>query len=130
MVRVGLSLAEHRVVRWRRLNLSRIVETRFGVHLAERSIGDMLRRLGFRHLTVQPRHIGHDAEAQDARKNFADLVTAAIPEHARGKPIELWWQDEARVGQQGTLPRPTSLLRNPMPFTVGPNDQVIQAHPG
>jgi len=21
----------------------------------------------------------------------------------RGKPIELWWQDEARVGQQGTL---------------------------
>ena len=27
----------------------------------------------------------------------------AIPEHARGKPIELWWQDEARVGQQGSL---------------------------
>jgi len=33
------------------------------------------------------------------------LVAAAIPEHARGKPIELWWQDEARVGQQGTLTR-------------------------
>jgi hypothetical protein len=31
------------------------------------------------------------------------LVAAAIPEHARGKPIELWWQDEARVGQQGSL---------------------------
>jgi len=27
-----------------------------------------------------------------------DLVTAAIPEHACGKPIELWWQDETRVG--------------------------------
>jgi transposase len=25
--------------------------------------------------------------------------------HARGKPIELWWQDEARIGQQGTLTR-------------------------
>lgn len=36
-------------------------------------------------------------------KNFAALVAAAIPEHARGKPIELWWQDEARVGQQGSL---------------------------
>jgi hypothetical protein len=36
-------------------------------------------------------------------KKFADLVAAAIPEHARGKPIELWWQDEARVGQQGSL---------------------------
>jgi hypothetical protein len=26
-----------------------------------------------------------------------------VPEHARGKPLENWWQDEARVGQQGTL---------------------------
>lgn len=39
------------------------------------------------------------------QKNFADLVAAVIPAHARGKPIELWWQDEARVGQQGTLTR-------------------------
>jgi hypothetical protein len=31
------------------------------------------------------------------------LVAAAIPEHARGQPIELWWQDEARIGQQGSL---------------------------
>jgi hypothetical protein len=38
-------------------------------------------------------------------KNFADLVTKVIAEHARGKPIELWWQEEARVGQQGTLTR-------------------------
>ncbi len=36
-------------------------------------------------------------------KNFAALVAAAVPNHARGKPIELWWQDEARVGQQGSL---------------------------
>jgi len=36
-------------------------------------------------------------------KNFAALVAEIIPAHARGKPIELWWQDEARVGQQGSL---------------------------
>jgi hypothetical protein len=30
-------------------------------------------------------------------------VRAAVPEHARGKPLEIWWQDKARVGQQGTL---------------------------
>ena len=28
-----------------------------------------------------------------------------MPEHARGKPLEFWWQDEARIGQQGTLTR-------------------------
>ncbi len=34
-----------------------------------------------------------------------ELVAAAIPDHARDKPVELWWPDEARVGQQGTLTR-------------------------
>ena len=33
------------------------------------------------------------------------MVAAVIPAHARGKPIEVWWQDEARIGQQGTLTR-------------------------
>jgi transposase len=32
-------------------------------------------------------------------------VKAVLPEHAAGKPIEVWFQDEARVGQQGTLAR-------------------------
>jgi hypothetical protein len=32
-------------------------------------------------------------------------VTAALPEAARSKPIEIWFQDEARIGQQGTLTR-------------------------
>jgi hypothetical protein len=28
-----------------------------------------------------------------------------LPERARGKPVEVWFRDEARVGQQGTLAR-------------------------
>ena len=28
-----------------------------------------------------------------------------MPETARSKPLEIWFQDEARVGQQGTLTR-------------------------
>jgi putative transposase len=32
-------------------------------------------------------------------------VREALPEHAIGLPIEIWFQDEARVGQQGTLTR-------------------------
>src|SRR5918911_282014 len=43
--------------------------------------------------------------AGGVQKGFAALVAAALPEHARGKPVEIWFQDEARVGQQGTLPR-------------------------
>ena len=33
------------------------------------------------------------------------MVAAAIPAHAKDRPIEIWFQDEARVGQQGTLTR-------------------------
>ena len=29
----------------------------------------------------------------------------ALPETAKNKPVEIWFQDEARVGQQGTLTR-------------------------
>lgn len=39
------------------------------------------------------------------QKNFAAEVAVVIPEEARGKPAEIWFQDEARVGQQGTLTR-------------------------
>lgn len=30
-------------------------------------------------------------------------MKAALPETAAGKPLEIWFQDEARVGQQGSL---------------------------
>jgi transposase len=32
-------------------------------------------------------------------------VNAVPPPEAAGKPVEVWWQDEARVGRQGTLTR-------------------------
>ena len=63
-VRQGPDLAEHGVVRWRRADLARPIEARFNVVLAERSISDVLRRLGFRRLVARPRHPGHDAAAQ------------------------------------------------------------------
>jgi hypothetical protein len=32
-------------------------------------------------------------------------TTAALPAEALGRPVEIWFTDEARVGQQGTLTR-------------------------
>jgi hypothetical protein len=31
------------------------------------------------------------------------VVKEALPAAAAGKPIEIWFQDEARVGQKGSL---------------------------
>lgn len=63
-VRRGPDLATDGVVRWRRADLARAIEARLGVVLAERSIGDVLRRLGFRRLVARPRHPGQDPAAQ------------------------------------------------------------------
>jgi transposase len=68
LVRKGPDLAEHGVVRWRRIDLARLIERRYGVKLAERSVGDLLRRLGFRRISVRPRCPEQDAEAQEAHK--------------------------------------------------------------
>ncbi len=67
-VRHGPDLAEHGVVRWRRAGLSKVIEVRFGVCLAERSVGALLRRLGFRHLSVRPHNPAQDPAALEAHK--------------------------------------------------------------
>ena len=68
LVRQGPDLAEHGVVRWRRIDLARVIEQRYGVELAERSVGDLLRRLGFRRISVRPRCPEQDVAAQEAHK--------------------------------------------------------------
>ena len=58
------------IVRWRRIDLCDWVERRFGVRLAERSIGTILRRLGFARLSVRPQHPQSDEEAQALYKKL------------------------------------------------------------
>jgi transposase len=64
----GPDRVEHGVVRWRRVDLAAVIAQRFDVHLAERTVGKLLRRLGFVRLSVRPRHPAHDAAAQQAHK--------------------------------------------------------------
>jgi transposase len=95
------------VVRWRRIDLRALIETRFAVRLHERSVGKVLRRLGFARPPVGAPQAPAERSGSPGgvQKGFAELVEGALPEHARGKPVEVWFQDEARVGQQGTLTR-------------------------
>ena len=56
------------VGRWRRIDLKALIETRFAVRLHERSVGQVLRRLGFTRPSVRPRHPKADEAAQEAFK--------------------------------------------------------------
>ena len=44
------------IVRWRRIDLKRVIEERFGVVYAERSISKLLADLGFVHISARPQH--------------------------------------------------------------------------
>ena len=54
------------VVRRRRVDLQALIEARFAVRLHERSVGKVLRRLGFARLSVRPRHPKADEAAREA----------------------------------------------------------------
>ncbi|QRQ83294.1 transposase [Paralysiella testudinis] len=38
-------------------------------------------------------------------KNFTDRVKAVLPEHIKPEHVDIWFQDESRIGQQGSLTR-------------------------
>ena len=67
-VEAGPDPVRHGVVRWRRVDLRDELERRFGVRLHERSVGKVLTKLGYRRLSVRPRHPEADEAAQAAFK--------------------------------------------------------------
>lgn len=56
------------IVRWRRIDLCAVVEQRFGIRLAERTMSSILRRLGFAKLSARPRHPQSDPEVRELYK--------------------------------------------------------------
>lgn len=68
IVEAGPDVAVDGVVRWRRVDLKRVIAARFGVVMAERTVGDLLRARGFRHVSVRPRHPRCDEAEQEAFK--------------------------------------------------------------
>jgi transposase len=91
------------VVRWRRIDLKALIKARYDVELHERSVGKVLRRLGFARLSVRPKHPLSDPAAQDAFK----------------KASPTWWRRRspstpaASRSRSGSRTRPASASRAP-----------------
>jgi transposase len=60
LIEAGPEVARDGVVRWRCVDLQQLILTRWNVTYHERTIGKVLRRLGFRHISARPRHLGQD----------------------------------------------------------------------
>jgi len=58
----------HGVVRWRRVDLRGVIAERFGVVYHERTVGKILKQLGFSRVSVRPHHPAQDEQTVSAFK--------------------------------------------------------------
>jgi hypothetical protein len=83
--------------RWRCVDLKRVLGARFAVDLSEVSLGRLLKKLGFSHISARPRHPKQDPEAiASSKKGFPSRVFETVSQLALGTSIEVWFQDEMR----------------------------------
>ena len=68
------------VVRWRRVDLKRVIAERFGVAFHERYVGKLLKKLGFSHISARPRHPAQDERIVEAFKKRARPVCNRVAE--------------------------------------------------
>jgi transposase len=104
LVIAGPDPKTHNVIRWRCVDLRAEVARRFAVTVPERTIGKWLRRLKLTRRQPRPYHPKKDSAAQEAfKKNFRARLKEALLGTTAATPVEIWFQDEARVGQKGSL---------------------------
>lgn len=97
--------SEDTVCSLRGAELQRILQEEFGVCRCLASIYFLLHRLGYSYLQPRPRHYKADSQAQE---EFQQQLPQRLIEIAKAHPdqqVRVYFQDEARFGQQGTLTR-------------------------
>jgi len=67
------------LVRWRRVDLQALVVERFGVQYHERTLGKLLKTLGFSHVSARPRHPKQDGEVIQAFKKTSRARSKPMP---------------------------------------------------
>jgi transposase len=68
LVEAGPDRERDGVVRWRRIDLRRVIAERFGVDFHPRYVGKLLHKIGFSHMSARPRHPAQDERIVEAFK--------------------------------------------------------------
>ena len=108
VVEAGPVPAVDGVVRWRRKDLARWLLETFAISLDETTVGRELKALGFAKISARPRHYAQNelaVEALGKKRTSPPNWRRSGRGSRKGVEIELWWQDEARIGQKNKLTR-------------------------
>jgi transposase len=95
-------LPEDRVCSLRGVDVQRILANEFGVLRSLSAVYCWLHRLGYSYLRPRPRHRHADPELQAAFRRDLPQRLAAIAAAHPDQQLRVFYQDEARFGQQGT----------------------------
>ena len=76
IVETGPELKADGVIRWRRIDLQRVIEDRFEVTYHERTISKLLKALGYSHMSGRPRHPAQEGEVMEAFKKTSHRPSA------------------------------------------------------
>jgi transposase len=96
---------EDGVCELRGADIRRILEQEFEARYSQSGVYKLLHRLDYNDLMPRPQHPDSSPEAQEFFKEIVGEHIAAIAEQHPEDVIQVWHQDEARFGQQGTLTR-------------------------
>lgn len=97
--------AVHGVVRWRLAGLMQWLWEAYQIRISKQTLSRELRALNFRKLSARPRHPENSEAAVADLKSLPARVAEIATGQASGKPLEIWFADEARIGQKNKITR-------------------------
>jgi transposase len=106
MVLAGPPERETGRAEFRVCDLVALIECTWGLRLSAEAVRTKLHALNLAKLVCRPQHHKADPEAQAAFKaGFAERLAQIAKDHPEARAIEVWVQDETRVGQKGKVVR-------------------------
>ena len=87
-VDTGPAMRTDKLVRWRRVDLQDWLKAEHAINYHERSIGKILKRLGYSHVSVRPVHPKNDPEAlEDFKKTLQPPYARRFPNAPKTKKL-------------------------------------------
>lgn len=86
-------------------DIQKLLATKFDCNYSRSGVYTLLDRLNIVWISGRSKHPKHSQEAIDNFKETFPEEVSIIKEIFDNDKIEVWWQDESRVGQQGSLSR-------------------------
>ena len=106
MIESGPIPAIHGVVRWRLIDLAQWIFEEFRITIAKQTLSRELRAMGYRKLSARPRHHAQaEGVIEDFKKTSPRAWMQSREKAVDSDKIEIWFQDEARIGQKNKITR-------------------------